>query len=384
MPTTRTLFPVMLGGGGPQGNYAVNLNMSMDSSYVISAQLVDQNGNALGNERTIDLPLESVVVNGSYDSQTESIILTLQNGNTITIPVSGLVSGLREVIEVTDMTQSQLADFYTNYSTLMETNTYVVNGYSFNTLRREGDVIVLVLQYGAYNLDNHAFWLNEFIIYSDGTTTTDTFQLNISTVARTGSYSDLTDKPILGTMASESASDYTPTSGLATVATTGSYPDLHNRPTIPTVNDATITLQDDGGTTIDSFTLNQSSNKTITIPSGGGGSQWFGTQTQFDNLGTYDDDTDYFISDKIDYNTDIKHKPDLTVYATKTEVNTKNASQDAEIAGKLSGVFMTQQEFDALGNNVHEGQNYFIEGSTIQMVVTFTDQSTATYNVVVD
>lgn len=233
MPTTRTLFPVILGSGGPSGNYAVNLNMSMDSSYVISAQLVDQNGNALGTERTIDLPLESVVVNGSYDSQTESIILTLQNGNTITIPVSGLVSGLREVIEVTDMTQAQLADFYTNYATLMETNTYVVNGYSFNTLIMEGDVIILVLQYGAYNYDNHAFWLNEFVIYQDGTTATDTLQLNISTVAITGSYSDLTDKPILGTMASESASDYTPTSGLATVATSGSYSDLTNKPTIP-------------------------------------------------------------------------------------------------------------------------------------------------------
>lgn len=235
MPTTRTLFPVILGSGGPSGNYAVNLNMSMDSSYVISAQLVDQNGNALGTERTIDLPLESVVVNGSYDSQTESIILTLQNGNTITIPVSGLVSGLREVIEVTDMTQSQLADFYTNYATLMETNTYVVNGYSFNTLIMEGDVIVLVLQYGAYNYNRHAFQLNEFIIYSDGTTTTDTWELNISTVAITGSYSSLTEKPILGTMAAESASDYTPTSGLATVATTGSYPDLHNRPSLATV-----------------------------------------------------------------------------------------------------------------------------------------------------
>lgn len=153
---------------------------------------------------------------------------------------------------------------------------------------------------------------------------------------------------------------------------------------IPTVNDATITLQDDGGTTIDSFTLNQSSNKTITIPSGGGSNQWFGTQLQFDNLGTYEDDTDYFISDKLDYNTDLKNKPDLSSYATKTEVNTKNNQQDNEIAGKLSGHFMTQQEFDALGNNVPEGQNYFIQGDTVQMVVTFTDQTTATYNVVVD
>lgn len=46
----------------------------------------------------------------------------------------------------------------------------------------------------------------------------------------------------------------------------GSYNDLSNKPTIPTVNDSTITIQSNG-TTIDSFTTNASSNKTINIPS---------------------------------------------------------------------------------------------------------------------
>lgn len=145
--SNRTLFPIMLGNGGPQGNYAVALNMNMDSNYVISAQLIDQNGNALGTEQTIDLPLESVVVNGSYDSQTESIILTLDNGNTITIPVSGLISGLRQVIDINDMTQAELLDFYTNYATRLTENTYVVGGYSFTTLTvtdpQYGNILVL-------------------------------------------------------------------------------------------------------------------------------------------------------------------------------------------------------------------------------------------------
>lgn len=346
MPTTRTLFPVILGSGGPTGNYAVNLNMSMDSSYVISAQLVDQNGNTLGTERTIDLPLESVVVGGSYDSTTKSIILTLDNGQSVTIPVGDLVSGLQSTI---DSNNPLNVDYTTDGTT--------------NKVYTATEKTKLSGIAAGAEVNVQSDW-------NQSDSTADDYIKN---------------KPTLGTMASESASDYTPTSGLATVATTGSYPDLHNRPTIPTVNDATITLQDDGGTTIDSFTLNQSSNKTITIPSGGGGgSQWFGTQMQFDNLGTYDDDTDYYISDKLDYNTDIKNKPDLSSYATKTEVNTKNAQQDAEIAGKMSGHFMTQQEFDALGNNVPENENYFIQGDTVQMVVTFTDQTTATYNVVVD
>ena len=49
------------------------------------------------------------------------------------------------------------------------------------------------------------------------------------------------------------------------VSKTGSYNDLNNKPTIPTVNDSTITIQK-GGTNVNSFTTNASSNKTINIP----------------------------------------------------------------------------------------------------------------------
>ena len=56
-------------------------------------------------------------------------------------------------------------------------------------------------------------------------------------------------------------------SSLATVATSGSYDDLSNKPTIPTVNNATLTIQKNG-TTVDTFTANASSNVTanITVP----------------------------------------------------------------------------------------------------------------------
>ena len=54
---------------------------------------------------------------------------------------------------------------------------------------------------------------------------------------------------------------------LSTVATSGSYNDLSNKPTIPTVNNATLTIQKNG-TTVNSFTANASSNVTcnITVP----------------------------------------------------------------------------------------------------------------------
>lgn len=61
---------------------------------------------------------------------------------------------------------------------------------------------------------------------------------------------------------------------LATVATSGSYNDLSNKPTIPTVNNATITFTQ-GGTTKGTITLNQSSNQTIAFDAGGSGGSTF-------------------------------------------------------------------------------------------------------------
>lgn len=54
---------------------------------------------------------------------------------------------------------------------------------------------------------------------------------------------------------------------LSTVATSGSYNDLTDKPTIPTVNNATLTIQKNGAT-VNTFTANASSNVTanITVP----------------------------------------------------------------------------------------------------------------------
>jgi hypothetical protein len=56
-------------------------------------------------------------------------------------------------------------------------------------------------------------------------------------------------------------------SGLATVATTGSYSDLTDKPAIPAVNNATLTIQRNGAN-VQTFTANQGTNATanITVP----------------------------------------------------------------------------------------------------------------------
>ena len=63
------------------------------------------------------------------------------------------------------------------------------------------------------------------------------------------------------------SSTYATINSLATVATSGSYNDLTNKPTIPTVNNATLTIQKNG-TNVATFTANSSTNTTanITVP----------------------------------------------------------------------------------------------------------------------
>lgn len=77
-------------------------------------------------------------------------------------------------------------------------------------------------------------------------------------------YSAGTGLSLTGTKFSVDNSTVALKSDLSTVATSGSYSDLLNKPTIPTVNNATLTIQRNS-TNIGSFAANASSNKTINI-----------------------------------------------------------------------------------------------------------------------
>lgn len=79
------------------------------TTYVVTATLKDQDGTTLSTD-TIDLPLESVVVNGSYDSVNKKIILTLENGNTVEFSVADLVAGLQSEITSSNKLDADLVD----------------------------------------------------------------------------------------------------------------------------------------------------------------------------------------------------------------------------------------------------------------------------------
>lgn len=139
--------------------------------------------------------------------------------------------------------------------------------------------------------------------WTEADSTSDAYIKNkpsLATVATSGSYNDLTNKPTIPTVnnatltiqkngtnvqtftANQSTnataniavptktsdlnndSNFVQSSSLATVATSGSYNDLTNKPTIPTVNNATLTIQRNGSN-LQTFTANSSTNKTADI-----------------------------------------------------------------------------------------------------------------------
>lgn len=91
--------------------YGASFSLTMDSTtYKVSALLKDQNGDALGAVQTIDLPLESVVVSGTYDATTKEVVLTLQDGSEIRFSVADLVDGLQTEITEANKLSADLVD----------------------------------------------------------------------------------------------------------------------------------------------------------------------------------------------------------------------------------------------------------------------------------
>lgn len=104
------------------------------TTYVLTAKLENSSGQVISSS-SIDLPLESMVVSGRYDSATKKVILTLQNGSTVEFSVADLIDGL---VSTTDL-ETTLEDYVknTDYAT-----------------SSKGGVVKVNSQYGVAMLDN--------------------------------------------------------------------------------------------------------------------------------------------------------------------------------------------------------------------------------------
>lgn len=80
------------------------------NTYEITATIKKGN-TTIATSEAIDLPLETMVVGGSYDDQTKKVVLTLKNGQTVEFSVADLVSGLANAVHT--HTKSDITDFPT-------------------------------------------------------------------------------------------------------------------------------------------------------------------------------------------------------------------------------------------------------------------------------
>ena len=174
--------------------YGAALSLTINSTtYVVTAQLKDQDGNNLGTAQTIDLPLESVVVSGAYDSVTKEVVLTLQDGSKIRFSVADLVSGLQTEITALNMLSADLVDdTSTTHKFVTTTEKSTWNG------KQDAISDLATIRSGA----------------AAGATAVQPGDL--ATVARSGSYNDLLNKPTIPTTLAALTGDVsisTPTDG---------------------------------------------------------------------------------------------------------------------------------------------------------------------------
>lgn len=85
------------GINGLKEDSATAIETSVDTqTYILTFSLKNADGTVISTS-SVDLPLESVVVSGSYDDDTKEVVLTLQNGSTVRFSVADLVDGLASV-----------------------------------------------------------------------------------------------------------------------------------------------------------------------------------------------------------------------------------------------------------------------------------------------
>lgn len=86
-----------------------SLTLSMnDTNYQITLSGTKVDGTPFTVSNVIDLPLESVVVSGSYNKSTKEVVLTLKDGSTIEFSIADLVSGLQSEITTNNKLSADL------------------------------------------------------------------------------------------------------------------------------------------------------------------------------------------------------------------------------------------------------------------------------------
>ena len=126
---TETEVDTAISGKADKSAAIGSLSLSMDSTnYQITLSGTKVDGTAFTVSNVIDLPLESVVVGGSYNDTTKKVVLTLQNGSTVEFSVADLVAGLQSEITSTNKLSADLISDGTTNKTVTATEKSTWNG----------------------------------------------------------------------------------------------------------------------------------------------------------------------------------------------------------------------------------------------------------------
>ena len=246
------------------GSLSLSLNQS---SYVITLSGTYVNGTAFTVSDQIDLPLESVVVDGNYNDSTKKVELILKSGSTVEFSVADLVNGLQSEITSENKLSGNLIEdgtiSYSQIAAIIKTSyfdkaTTALQGITVNNNAVTPDANNIVnltipaqttvdwnetdstsaayilnknvvndeLAYlrSAYNIFMQEYEEDNYVI-ATAITDLDSRITTLDSNSFSGNYNDLTNKPTIPTLVK---SDWN-------VSDTTSYAYILNKPSIPTL-----------------------------------------------------------------------------------------------------------------------------------------------------
>lgn len=112
---------------------ARKIEFEISDDYVLSALLKDKNGEVVSTA-TVDLPIEKLVASAEYDEEQKAIIFTLQNGETLIVPISDFTHG-GDGVGISRVEQTKTA---TESGGENEITVFLTNGETYKFFVRNG------------------------------------------------------------------------------------------------------------------------------------------------------------------------------------------------------------------------------------------------------
>lgn len=133
------------------------LDLTIDSkTYIMTLKLKDKDDNVLSTG-SVDLPIESMIINVTYDNDNEKLTFTLQNGSVIDVPLDSLISGLVNETDLKDTLKDYVKN--TDYATTYKAGVIRTGGGV--TLNNYGVISPAVRNYEEYNASGNTLFLSK-------------------------------------------------------------------------------------------------------------------------------------------------------------------------------------------------------------------------------